>query len=54
MRTGYEFSPYAARWSDQWWVLRSNFDFPAHDLYTLFGDGVACGSPGRGLRRLRQ
>lgn len=23
MRTGYKFFPYAARWSDQWWVLRS-------------------------------
>jgi hypothetical protein len=41
MRTGYKFFPYAARWSDQWWVLRSNFEFPAHDLYTLFVDGVA-------------
>jgi hypothetical protein len=41
MRTGYKFFPYAARQSDQWWVLRSNFDFPVHDLYTLFVDGVA-------------
>jgi hypothetical protein len=41
MRTGYRFFPYAALESGQWWVLRINFDFPAHDMYTLFVDGAA-------------
>lgn len=40
-RTGYKFFPYATQQSDQWWVLRLNFDFPEHDLYTLFVDGRA-------------
>lgn len=39
MRTGYQFFPYAARQSDQWWVLRFNPGFPEHDMYTLFSDG---------------
>lgn len=42
MRTGYKFFPYAAQVSGQWWVLRFNYDFPEHDMYTLFVDG----SPG--------
>jgi hypothetical protein len=41
MRTGYKFFPYAARQGEQWWVLRLNFDFPAHPLYTVFIDGTA-------------
>lgn len=41
MRTGYKFFPYAARQSDQWWVLRMNFGFPEHDMYTLFVDAEA-------------
>jgi len=44
MRTGYRYFPYAARQSDQWWVLRANFCFPEHDLVTLFVDGRAVGS----------
>lgn len=39
LRTGYTFFPYAAQQSDQWWVLRFNFGFPEHDMYTLFIDG---------------
>lgn len=38
MRTGYKFFPYAAKQSGQWWVLRLNFGFPEHDMYTLFVD----------------
>lgn len=41
MRTGYKFFPYAARHSDQWWVLRLNYGFPDHEMYTLFVDGQA-------------
>lgn len=41
MRTGYKFFPYAAQQSDRWWVLRLNFDFPEHEMYTLFVDGHA-------------
>jgi hypothetical protein len=41
MRTGYKFFPYAARQGEQWWVLRLNFDFPEHALYTVFIDGTA-------------
>jgi hypothetical protein len=41
MRTGYKFFPYAARYCEQWWVLRLNYDFPEHDLYTVFIDGRA-------------
>jgi hypothetical protein len=41
MRTGYKFFPYAARQSGQWSVLRLNYDFPEHELYTLFVDGSA-------------
>jgi hypothetical protein len=40
-RTGYKFFPYAARQSGQWWVLRFNYGFPDHDMYTLFVDGRA-------------
>lgn len=39
--TGSRFFPYAAQQSGQWWVLRLNHGFPAHDLYTLFVDGTA-------------
>ncbi|EFG78666.1 hypothetical protein HMPREF0591_1433 [Mycobacterium parascrofulaceum ATCC BAA-614] len=38
-RTGYKFFPYAAHESGQWWVLRLNYGFPEHDMYTLFVDG---------------
>lgn len=41
MRTGYTFFPFAARQSGQWWVLRMNFGFPEHDMYTVFVDGQA-------------
>lgn len=41
MRTGYKFFPYATQQSGQWWVLRFNFGFPEHELYTLFIDGRA-------------
>ena len=40
-RTGYKFFPYAARHGGQWWVLRFNYCFPEHDLYTVFIDGCA-------------
>lgn len=40
-RTGYKFFPYATQQSDQWWVLRLNFGFPDHEMYTLFVDGRA-------------
>lgn len=36
LRTGYKFFPYAAKQSGQWWVLRFNYGFPEHDMYTLF------------------
>lgn len=36
MRTGYKFFPYAAQQSGQWWVLRFNYGFPDHEMYTLF------------------
>ena len=39
LRTGYKFFPYAAQESGQWWVLRLNYGFPEHDMYTLFVDG---------------
>ena len=39
LRTGYKFFPYAAPESGQWWVLRLNYGFPEHDMYTLFVDG---------------
>lgn len=39
--TGYKFFPYAARQGGRWWVLRMNYDFPEHDLYTVFIDGTA-------------
>jgi hypothetical protein len=39
LRTRYKFFPYAALHSGQWWVLRLNHGFPAHDLYTLFVNG---------------
>ena len=41
MRTGYKFFPYAARQAGQWWVLRFNYDFPAHEMYTVFVDACA-------------
>jgi hypothetical protein len=41
MRTGDKHFPYAARSSGQWWVLRWNYDFPQHDMYTLFIGGSA-------------
>jgi hypothetical protein len=40
-RTGYKFFPFAAQHSGQWWVLRLNYGFPEHDMYTLFVDGRA-------------
>jgi hypothetical protein len=39
LRTGYKFFPYAAEQSGQWWVLRLNYGFPEHDMYTLFVGG---------------
>jgi hypothetical protein len=41
LRTGYKFFPYAAKQSGQWWVLRLNYGFPDHDMYTVFVDGRA-------------
>ncbi|WP_245556961.1 hypothetical protein [Jongsikchunia kroppenstedtii] len=41
--TGYRYFPYAARHDRQWWVLRLNWGFPEHDLFTLFIDGRAIG-----------
>ena len=41
MRTGFKFFPYAPRQSGQWWVLRFSYDFPEHEMYTLFIDGRA-------------
>lgn len=41
LATGFKFFPYAARQGDHWWVLRVNYDFPEHDLYTVFIDGKA-------------
>jgi len=38
-RTGYTFFPYAAQYSDRWWVLRLNHGFPEHAMYTVFIDG---------------
>lgn len=43
LRTGYKFFPYAAMRSGKWWVLRFNYGFPEHDLYTLFIDGDCAG-----------
>ncbi|WP_043985172.1 hypothetical protein [Mycolicibacterium llatzerense] len=40
-RTGHDHFPYAANQSGHWWVLRANYGFPEHDLYTLFVDGQA-------------
>jgi hypothetical protein len=39
LRTGYKFFPYAAEESGQWWVLRLNYGFPEHNMYTLFVGG---------------
>lgn len=39
--TGYKHFPYAARQFGQWWVLRANHEFPAHDMWTVFIDGTA-------------
>lgn len=36
--TGFKFFPYAARQGEHWWVLRMNYDYPEHDLYTVFVD----------------
>jgi len=40
-RTGHKHFPFAAQQSGQWWVLRMNFGFPEHDMFTLFVDGQA-------------
>lgn len=40
-RTGSKHFPFAAHHSGHWWVLRLNFGFPEHDMYTLFVDGHA-------------
>ncbi|WP_231986595.1 hypothetical protein [Mycobacterium sp. 852002-40037_SCH5390672] len=49
LRTGYKFFPYAAEQAGHWCVLRLNYGFPEHDMYTLFVDGRAAiditGSP---------
>ncbi|OBF21627.1 hypothetical protein A5725_13630 [Mycobacterium kubicae] len=37
---GCQFFLYAARQTDQWWVLRLNFGFAEHDMYTLFVDAT--------------
>lgn len=39
LHTGYKFFPYAAIHDDRWWILRLNYGFPEHDLYTLFING---------------
>lgn len=39
LRTGFKFFPYAAQQDGHWWVLRLNYWFPEHDMYTLFVDG---------------
>ncbi|WP_040792436.1 hypothetical protein [Nocardia paucivorans] len=39
-RTGHRHFPVAAEVDGNWWVLRLN-SFPAHDMWTLFVDGVA-------------
>ena len=41
LRTGYRYFPYAARQDGQWWTLRANYCFPAHDFATLFIDDSA-------------
>lgn len=40
-RTGHKHFPYAAHQSGHWWVLRLNYGFPEHDLYTHFVDDQA-------------
>jgi hypothetical protein len=40
-RTGNKHFPFAAHHGGQWWVLRVNFGFPEHDIYTLFIDAQA-------------
>lgn len=40
-RTGQKHFPYAAKQSGRWWILRANYGFPEHDMYTLFVDGQA-------------
>jgi len=40
-RTGNKYFPYAANQSGRWWVLRANYGFPEHDMYTLFIDDLA-------------
>ncbi|BBX88074.1 hypothetical protein [Mycolicibacterium aubagnense] len=39
--TGHKHFPFAAHEDRCWWVLRLNFGFPKHDMYTLFVDGRA-------------
>lgn len=34
--TGDKHFPFAALQSGSWWLLRLNYGFPEHDLYTLF------------------
>ncbi|WP_225332456.1 hypothetical protein, partial [Mycobacterium avium] len=45
--------PYAAQQSGRWWVLRFNYCFPEHDMYTLFIDGSPAAdiTPGRADKR---
>lgn len=40
-RTGNQHFPYAANQSGRWWILRANYGFPEHDMYTLFIDDLA-------------
>jgi len=40
-RTGHKHFPYAAKQSGHWWILRTNYGFPEHDMYTLFVNGQA-------------
>lgn len=40
-RTGNKHFPYAAHQSGRWWILRANYGFPEHDMYTLFVDDLA-------------
>ncbi len=40
-RTGHKHFPYAAQQSGHWWILRANYGFPEHDMYTLFVDDQA-------------
>ena len=40
-RTAHKHFPFAAYQDRCWWVLRLNFGFPEHDMYTLFIDDLA-------------